>query len=64
MAGYLVFSLLVDFQGKVHIVGHLHTVGIKLYYAKKKKKSIGAPDIMVASSSRNNCMLPALLNNV
>lgn len=37
MAGYLVFSLLVDFQGKVHIVGHLHTVGIKLYYAKKKK---------------------------
>ena len=63
MAGYLVFFLLVDFQGKVHIVGHLHTVCIKLYYAKKNK-SIGAPDIMVVSSSRNNCKLPALPNNV
>lgn len=77
LAGHLLFSLLVAFQGKVHIVRHLHTVGIKLCYARKKKKggcggrtlgtgewkSIRAPDIIAVSFSRNNCMLSALLNN-
>lgn len=44
LAGYLLFSLLVAFQGKVHIVRHLHTVGIKLCYTKKKKKGLWGKD--------------------
>lgn len=37
LAGFLLFCS--EFEGKIHIVRHLHIVGVRLCYARKKRQA-------------------------